>query len=126
MCEQVNATHCQCLLDDMRCDNLQCLHKSKFCDGVNDCGDFSDEPENCESDCSLALAAYDETKICDNEVQCKGINDFGKYLNLTTLLKLFLKSNHYFMLTSRKIELIREIVSNNFSPLQFHDKYKKP
>ena len=27
VCEQVNATHCQCLLDDMMCDNLKCLHR---------------------------------------------------------------------------------------------------
>ena len=77
MCEQVNATHCQCLLDDMMCDNLMCLHRSKFCDGFDDCGDGSDEPENCETDCSLALEAYDETKICNNQIDCKGLNDFG-------------------------------------------------
>ena len=59
------------------CDNLMCLHKSKFCDGFDDCGDGSDEPRNCETDCSLALEAYDETKICNNQIDCKGLGDFG-------------------------------------------------
>jgi len=77
MCEQVNATHCECLLDDMMCDNLMCLNKNKFCDGVNDCGDNSDEPENCENDCSIALAAYAPDRICDANLDCIGEHDLG-------------------------------------------------
>ena len=77
MCEQVNATHCQCLLDDMMCDNLMCLHSSKFCDGVNDCGDNSDEPPNCEHDCSMALQAYNQSLICDGRVDCLDEHDMG-------------------------------------------------
>ena len=96
MCEQVNATHCECLLDDMMCDNLMCLTKNKFCDGkylyiylgksryfkisfhnyfflgVNDCGDNSDEPANCQNDCSIALSAYAPEKICDANLDCIG------------------------------------------------------
>jgi hypothetical protein len=77
MCEQVNATHCECLLNDMMCDNLMCLNKNKFCDGVNDCGDNSDEPENCENDCSIALAAYAPDRICDANLDCIGEHDLG-------------------------------------------------
>jgi hypothetical protein len=77
MCEQVNATHCECLLDDMMCDNLMCLTKNKFCDGVNDCGDNSDEPANCQNDCSIALSAYAPEKICDANLDCIGEHDLG-------------------------------------------------
>lgn len=68
MCEAVNATHCQCLLDDMMCGNLKCLHSSKFCDGHDDCGDGSDEPPNCEHDCSLALEAFNQSLICNGKI----------------------------------------------------------
>jgi hypothetical protein len=78
MCEKVDATHCECLLDDMMCNNLMCLNKAKFCDGVNDCGDESDEPANCENDCSIALEVYDDSKICDAKIDCKGEHDLGK------------------------------------------------
>ena len=77
MCQQVNATHCQCALNDMMCDNLMCLDKLMFCDGVNDCGDNSDEPPNCKNDCSVALEELDPDRICDAQIDCKGEHDLG-------------------------------------------------
>ena len=40
--------------------------------GVNDCGDNSDEPANCQNDCSIALSAYAPEKICDANLDCIG------------------------------------------------------
>lgn len=77
MCEQVNATHCTCALDDMMCDNLMCLDKSKFCDGVNDCGDNSDEPANCKNDCAIGLETLNPSKICDANIDCIGEHDLA-------------------------------------------------
>ena len=32
-----------CLQNQFTCNNKQCIATSKTCDGVNDCGDYSDE-----------------------------------------------------------------------------------
>ena len=62
----------------MMCNNLMCLNRHKFCDGHNDCGDNTDEPEGCANDCSIALDTYDQDKICDGKIDCKGRFDLGK------------------------------------------------
>jgi len=78
MCELVNATHCQCSRpNDIMCDNMMCLNKDNFCDGNDDCGDNSDEPANCEKDCSIGLSVFAPSKICDNKVDCNGAQNYG-------------------------------------------------
>ena len=81
----------QCLLDDMMCGNLKCLHSSKFCDGHDDCGDGSDEPPNCEHDCSLALEAFNQSLICNGKIgknYCYLLSNRSK--NTTTIHLVFL------------------------------------
>lgn len=43
--------HCavpvKCDWDQFQCLNRQCIRSIFYCDGDNDCGDFSDEPESC-------------------------------------------------------------------------------
>lgn len=38
----------ECKSDMKRCEHGMCISKSLWCNGVNDCGDFSDE-ENCDN-----------------------------------------------------------------------------
>lgn len=57
-----------CLPSELRCMNGKCVHKSAFCDDINDCGDWSDEPDVC--DCGNYLKLSDKNKICDGEINC--------------------------------------------------------
>ena len=36
-----------CTSDEFKCGNSQCIRKERFCDGIYDCKDRSDEPEHC-------------------------------------------------------------------------------
>ena len=36
-----------CHFDEYQCGNCKCVNAAYYCDKVNDCGDFSDEPQNC-------------------------------------------------------------------------------
>lgn len=48
-----------------RCPNLKCIRKSALCDGINDCGDNSDESEKiCES---LPKCRHDQFQ-CEHDV----------------------------------------------------------
>ncbi|XP_059086215.1 serine protease nudel-like isoform X2 [Tigriopus californicus] len=79
MCEFVNQTHCACPQQDFQCGNGMCLDKTKFCNGLNECGDdsASDEPENCHS-CPVALKTLNPKAICNGNVECVGKNDIGE------------------------------------------------
>lgn len=48
--------------------NGKCVNKSTFCDDINDCGDWSDEPLVC--DCPNYLKLSNGSKICDGEINC--------------------------------------------------------
>ena len=39
--------HSPCPVSEYTCDNLRCIAKDRVCNGVNDCGDNSDERPNC-------------------------------------------------------------------------------
>lgn len=36
-----------CQISEYYCDNRKCVSLDKFCNGVDDCGDSSDEPRHC-------------------------------------------------------------------------------
>ena len=38
----------ECPVHNYVCDNTSCIHKSKWCDGVVDCNDQSDEDDYCK------------------------------------------------------------------------------
>jgi hypothetical protein len=64
-------------MNDMRCNNNICMDKSKFCDGTNDCGDWSDEPIHCNT-CSVSLKTKEPWKLCDGKIDCiDDKNDMG-------------------------------------------------
>lgn len=37
----------KCRVSDIKCANGKCVPKIKFCNHINDCGDFTDEPNEC-------------------------------------------------------------------------------
>ncbi|QQP57589.1 Serine protease nudellike [Caligus rogercresseyi] len=67
-CSSINATHCACNPQEFLCEKSHvCMHESKFCDGVDDCGDASDEPPGCGV-CLTALKTVRPEAICDGKV----------------------------------------------------------
>jgi len=78
-CTHMNATHCLCPSSgDMLCQNQVCVSKLLFCDGIDHCGDGSDEPEGCADDCSVGLETIgDADKICDNAIDCRSKTDLA-------------------------------------------------
>ncbi|XP_044756720.1 uncharacterized protein LOC123315190 [Coccinella septempunctata] len=60
--------NCACPVDHLTCLNGKCVHKSKFCDRVNDCGDYSDEPPRCT--CRSFMKLTHPEKVCDGHINC--------------------------------------------------------
>ena len=57
-----------------RCQNDRCVTKTKYCDGKNDCGDNSDEPEDCETSCLALFKNLHPRKLCDDRIDCYHAN----------------------------------------------------
>lgn len=60
-------------MDHLQCINGKCVHKSKFCDRANDCGDYSDEPPRCT--CRAYLKLTYPNKVCDGHINCHDGSD---------------------------------------------------
>jgi hypothetical protein len=39
-----------CQISEFMCNNRRCVSAEKYCDGIDDCGDGSDEPRFCSSE----------------------------------------------------------------------------
>ncbi|XP_063992625.1 serine protease nudel isoform X2 [Diachasmimorpha longicaudata] len=67
-CEISGGIGCTCDRTELRCSSGQCIGKEKFCDGIRDCEDGSDEPENCT--CGEYLKLTMPRLVCDNVRHC--------------------------------------------------------
>lgn len=60
--------HLDCSAAQLKCRNGKCIPKSKFCDHYDDCGDLTDEPNECS--CYTYLSVTDSSRICDGVRNC--------------------------------------------------------
>lgn len=73
----------QIICDDnqFKCNNGRCISSNRKCNGMNDCGDLSDEAENvCGKDkyCTADTEFLCKNNVCVNEtLLCNGENDCG-------------------------------------------------
>ncbi|XP_063702432.1 serine protease nudel [Culicoides brevitarsis] len=63
----------QCNHHELTCRNGNCVEKSRFCNQINDCGDYTDEPRVCS--CYEYLRVTDPDKICDGIRNCLDKSD---------------------------------------------------
>ncbi|XP_022174294.1 serine protease nudel isoform X2 [Myzus persicae] len=77
MCQQrtekckTNDTLCICDVGSFRCTNGKCVEKTAFCDGLNNCGDGTDEPKTCEKNtCVDYLKLTAPERLCDGRWDC--------------------------------------------------------
>lgn len=59
-----------CKVNELNCNNGQCIDKSFFCDGLKQCSDGSDEPDSCRNSCFKYLQLTAPEKICDGIRNC--------------------------------------------------------
>ena len=65
-----------CKQNEFQCLNFQCILQSFYCDGDDDCGDKSDEPENCVyTKCTTDQFECKNKKCIPKTWLCNGIND---------------------------------------------------
>ncbi|KAF0992911.1 hypothetical protein HZS_5808 [Henneguya salminicola] len=58
----------ECKPNEFNCDNQKCIHLAGKCNGVEDCGDHSDET-NCIMQCEI------NDILCDNDSKCVSYSD---------------------------------------------------
>lgn len=60
-----------CDVGSFRCANGKCVEKTAFCDGLNNCGDGTDEPKTCEKNtCVDYLKLTAPERLCDGRWDC--------------------------------------------------------
>jgi secreted trypsin-like serine protease len=69
-CTKIQGTDlCTCPQDYGKCDNNVCIPASSYCDGINDCGDNSDEKGDCKN-CLKRIRFSNPAQICDGVSDC--------------------------------------------------------
>ncbi|XP_023343087.1 serine protease nudel [Eurytemora carolleeae] len=65
---------CLCPQGLGKCNNNLCIPGNKFCDGVDDCGDGSDEGPNCKQ-CIERIRFFRSWSLCNGVVDCNDGSD---------------------------------------------------
>ncbi|XP_054719384.1 sortilin-related receptor-like [Uloborus diversus] len=73
-CEEAPIT---CKVDEFRCTNHKCVPKAKTCDGINDCGDYSDEGRQCDSTCDAGKFKCKNNRCIHATFRCDFDDDCG-------------------------------------------------
>ncbi|KAF4531311.1 hypothetical protein B566_EDAN018310 [Ephemera danica] len=74
-CIQHDNPHtCVCGPTELRCKNGHCVPKSRYCNGMDDCGDGTDEPKDCGT-CASFLRVIAPARICDGNRNCLDKSD---------------------------------------------------
>jgi len=74
-----------CSSDEFQCANYQCVRASFYCDGADDCGDASDEPDSCGKCSVLGFQKHNCTYICFHCLICSNTVTFEKCPIATTI-----------------------------------------
>lgn len=56
-----------CRISEFTCRNGRCVRLNGYCDGVDDCGDLSDEPSYCTGNYHLNFQRESERKVISCE-----------------------------------------------------------
>lgn len=68
--------HIVCNVGSFRCNNGKCVEKTAFCDGIDNCGDGTDEPKTCQKNtCVDYLKLTAPERLCDGRWDCSDKTD---------------------------------------------------
>lgn len=59
------------------CTNGECITSSRFCDGLADCSDHSDEPTGCDGGCNAHEIRCSNKRCIPRLLRCDGRDDCG-------------------------------------------------